>query len=457
MEQDLLSKRGATYSDRPRLVVANELALKGMHILLRPYDDGYKCKFLLFPFDTLQANLLQIVHHKMQAPLLTSRSSNLYRPLQDLESKQLLYDLLATSSNEKGIDAHEPLERATASAIYALIYGFRLLTGKEWELKRAHDVQAEFSQLVRVGAYIVDTFPILNDLPLPTFLSPWKKDAASHFEAQKSLHMENLERGIQSPGYNFSKEMRQSVESIGMPDVELAFDLGIVADAALDTTTSTMDWFLVAWISEGHRFVSKAQAYIDKVVGRERLPSYEDRTGLVYIDAIVEEIMRWRPIGAGGVPHYIKSEDSYEGYRIPAGSIVLANHWAVSRDPIFGAQVDAFVPERWLGNDGELKELPVVGFGYGRRACTGRYIARNSLFLQIARMLWAFDVEPGLGVTVDPMAATDGLVSGPLPFRARFRPRGPWVNDIVGRDCDMRDIDIVNVLDKIGAERMSKS
>jgi hypothetical protein len=40
---ELLSKRGATYSDRPRLVMAGELATKNKHILLRPYDEGYKC------------------------------------------------------------------------------------------------------------------------------------------------------------------------------------------------------------------------------------------------------------------------------------------------------------------------------------------------------------------------------------------------------------------------------
>lgn len=42
--QDLLARRGAIYSDRPRLVLAGELALKGMHLLLMPYDTQYKGK-----------------------------------------------------------------------------------------------------------------------------------------------------------------------------------------------------------------------------------------------------------------------------------------------------------------------------------------------------------------------------------------------------------------------------
>jgi cytochrome P450 len=37
----------------------------------------------------------------------------------------------------------------------------------------------------------------------------------------------------------------------------------------------------------------KAQAEIDAVVGPHRLPDFEDRPSLLYINAIVKESMRW--------------------------------------------------------------------------------------------------------------------------------------------------------------------
>jgi cytochrome P450 len=37
----------------------------------------------------------------------------------------------------------------------------------------------------------------------------------------------------------------------------------------------------------------KAQAEIDAVVGPHRLPDFEDRASLLYIDAIVKESIRW--------------------------------------------------------------------------------------------------------------------------------------------------------------------
>lgn len=46
----------------------------------------------------------------------------------------------------------------------------------------------------------------------------------------------------------------------------------------------------------------KAQAQIDAVVGRDRLPTFGDRERLPYIEAMVKEVHRWRPVGPVGVP-----------------------------------------------------------------------------------------------------------------------------------------------------------
>ena len=48
--------------------------------------------------------------------------------------------------------------------------------------------------------------------------------------------------------------------------------------------------------------VRRAQAQLDAVVGRNRLPSFNDRRQLPYIDAIIKEVVRWRPVGPVGLP-----------------------------------------------------------------------------------------------------------------------------------------------------------
>ena len=40
----------------------------------------------------------------------------------------------------------------------------------------------------------------------------------------------------------------------------------------------------------------KAQAEIDDVVGRDRLPTFADYEDLPYIRALVREVLRWNPV-----------------------------------------------------------------------------------------------------------------------------------------------------------------
>lgn len=63
----------------------------------------------------------------------------------------------------------------------------------------------------------------------------------------------------------------------------------------------------------------KAQHEIDGVVGRDRLPTYDDWDSLPYTEAILREVLRWRPVLPLGVPHRVTADDIYKGYLIPKG------------------------------------------------------------------------------------------------------------------------------------------
>jgi cytochrome P450 len=41
---------------------------------------------------------------------------------------------------------------------------------------------------------------------------------------------------------------------------------------------------------------AKAQAEIDRVVGKDRLPDFDDRPALPYLDAVLRETLRWFPV-----------------------------------------------------------------------------------------------------------------------------------------------------------------
>lgn len=46
----------------------------------------------------------------------------------------------------------------------------------------------------------------------------------------------------------------------------------------------------------------KAQAEIDAIIGRKRLPDFNDYDSLPYINAVVKETLRWQPVVPVGEP-----------------------------------------------------------------------------------------------------------------------------------------------------------
>ncbi|KAJ5172109.1 hypothetical protein N7492_004702 [Penicillium capsulatum] len=148
--------------------------------------------------------------------------------------------------------------------------------------------------------------------------------------------------------------------------------------------------------------VLQAQNELDEVVGSNRPPEFSDFPQLPYITAFVNETLRWRPITPAGVPHASSAEDTFMGYRIPEGATIVATYWPLDLDEETFHDPFEFRPERWIvGGD-----LPFSPFGFGRRACPAQNLARNSLNIVIARILWAFQIgsvcENGHKAKVDP-------------------------------------------------------
>lgn len=46
----------------------------------------------------------------------------------------------------------------------------------------------------------------------------------------------------------------------------------------------------------------RAQMEIDHIVGKERLPNVDDKQKLVYISALIKEVLRWAPVAPLGSP-----------------------------------------------------------------------------------------------------------------------------------------------------------
>lgn len=72
---------------------------------------------------------------------------------------------------------------------------------------------------------------------------------------------------------------------------------------SFQTVSSVQAFFLaMALYPEVQR---RAQAEIDAVVGKDRLPDFSDRDALPYVNALVKETMRWNLVIPMGTPSSI--------------------------------------------------------------------------------------------------------------------------------------------------------
>jgi cytochrome P450 len=62
------------------------------------------------------------------------------------------------------------------------------------------------------------------------------------------------------------------------------------------------------------------------VVGSDRRSDIGDMGNLPYVNVVIYEILRWRPITPLGIPHAVTQDDEYTGFHIPRGTMLLANN-----------------------------------------------------------------------------------------------------------------------------------
>lgn len=450
---ELLNKRSLNYSHRPRMPMASDLLYKGDHMLIRPFDDKYRA------------------HRKNMGPVLTKPASRKVVPLLDMESIASLRQLLdfCEGSEKERLDAREyvkhvkdqsksldgycavvkALHRFTASMSYMLVYGFRIETGREPELTEAHLIEKRFAEAMKPGVWPCDVIPALNYLP--AWLAPWKRTAERWYEFEKNHHMKSIEKAKNTHSWNWTKALMGSKAARGLGDVSLAYDVGVLNDAGLDTTVQTLEMFIMAAVANPEK-MKIAQDELDRVVGLDRLPGIEDEKELPYLSAVIEEVLRWRPILMGGIPHSNLQEDFFMGYRIPRYSVVVPNYWSINMDEKVYKDAHLFVPERWLENP----SLPAhVGFGFGRRVCMGEHIARAALFLVVSRLLWAFEIKKeldgaGKEIEVDTFDLSDYFLVRPNPFPLRLEVRHGRVRKAVDTAWEDIEKDPDAVMDQVG-------
>ncbi|KAJ5660567.1 hypothetical protein N7507_007018 [Penicillium longicatenatum] len=446
---ELFSRRSQWYSNRPASVsmemITGASPGRSRFTLMHDYDDHLK------------------LHHRILSPSLGAPAAPQYQPMMELESKQLLVDLLravqqCSDGTTISTDTVYPLlERAQSGVILALHYSLRIAHFEDPILHEIIEMQTKVTHIA-ANPGLPDFIPALRYLP--AFLSPWKRAADKLYAEQVDLYMRLFHHGRVSAGWNATKQALSTAKKYApadspVEDLDIAFTLATSTQGGMETSPRQMLWLFIAALYKPP-LMNRAHCVLDEVVGRDRLPCFADRAKLGFIDAIMHEMFRWRPISPGSIPRRADRDDEFGGTKFKKGVTIMANAWSIGRDekvfdPTLGDPSE-FIPERWLRQDenGDEKlrtDLPLPVFGQGRRICQGRRVAIDGTFMQLACLLWAFDIEPADGEEVDPWAmVVEGFMTMPKELRFKLKPRGMWVQEVVAREWETAEKSLDKVM-----------
>ncbi|KAJ3818543.1 cytochrome P450 [Lentinula raphanica] len=433
---EILERRSAMYSHRPRHIVCEYLGGD----MAMPFT-GYTRTW---------QNMRRATHE-----VLNNQAAVQYHPVQTEEAVILVQKLLFDHSST----LREKLN-ASAATMLSVIYGRKSVNASflpsSQEGKPAVTVSASpdkllltsdilqslanighrFTSSVYPGSYLVDAFPILEHVP--EFLAPWKRDAMRDRKDMSKAFQTYYEEALKNDDNRESLCARLTDTSLGgnLTDEEKWWVTGVVSVAALETTSTTLAYFIFA-MTLYPEVQQKAHEELDRVIGRTQNPNFSDMMNLPYIRAVVKEILRWNPPLPVVVPRIALEDDRYGDYFIPKGAAVFENLWGMNYDKeVYGPDVEDFRPERFLQQTEKGDELEIKpeyenedghsSYGFGRRKCVGKHVADNALFIGICTILWAVDIKP-VECKIDLARHTLDTVKipkSPIPeFQCKFVPR----------------------------------
>nr|AGN04281.1 cytochrome P450 [Oryzias melastigma] len=343
------------------------------------------------------------------------------------EATELVEIFLKLSSQGQYFNPAHEVTVAAANVICALCFG-RRYGHDDVEFRALLHQMDQFGQTVGAGS-LVDVMPWLQFFPNPvrTTFRNFKRLNQEFFTFVKSKvdeHRETFDPEI-------TRDMSDAViRGISEADVELTDDYteSTVTDligAGMDTVSTALHW-IVLLLAKHPDIQRKLHELIDRVVGRDRLPSVEDRPHMPYLDAFIYETMRFTSFVPVTIPHSTTSDVSVNGLSIPKDTVVFVNQFSVNHDPLIWRDPQVFDPSRFIDESGSLdRDLTnnVLIFSAGKRRCIGDQVAKVEIFLFFAILLHqcSFEKCPDQDFSLN---YSYGLTLKPWDYRVTAKLRG---------------------------------
>ncbi|KAK7047633.1 hypothetical protein VNI00_006401 [Paramarasmius palmivorus] len=443
---DLLEKRSRIYSSRPPAPMTCDLMGWDWNLGFQPYDATVLIYILAVHIGERWRQ-----HRRLFLKAFNREAAKKFRPIELDATHHLLARLL---EDPAAFLSH--LKHHAAQVVMSVAYGLEIQTHDDPYVALAEDAIVPLFEALVPGTFLVDSIPSLRHVP------SWLPGAGFQQKAREgknlALRMLNepfdASKKLIASGHNhpsFVASLLQTVnenEDFEAQETLIRETAGGMYLAGSDTTVAALATFIFA-MAISPEVQRKAREEIDRVVQAMKLPTFEDEESLPYATALVWEVLRWQNVTPIGVPHCIEDEDEYMGYRIPAGSVVISNVWAILHDEVRGrlflltevnAKIEPLSRAFRIQAGKVLEEWEDQPFSQGSivcgafvpdekfsRVCPGRHMAYPAVWIAIVSMLKTLDISKAIdedGNIIELVfVPNDAINGGPRPFECSIKPR----------------------------------
>ncbi|XP_047049966.1 cytochrome P450 78A9-like [Lolium rigidum] len=325
-----------------------------------------------------------------------------------------------------GVEVRQVLRRASLHNVMWSVFGRRYDLGVDSEEVR------ELGQLVDEGYDLLGQLNWSDHLPwLARFDLQSTRARCSRLVPRVNRFVGRIidgHRASPSAVKDFTDVLLSLDGADALADADMTAVLWEMVFRGTDTVAVLMEWVLARLVL--HRDVqARVHDELDRVVGRHRAVAESDAASLVYLHAVIKEVLRLHPPGPLLSWARLATSDVHvDGFLIPAGTTAMVNMWAITHDPDVWADPLDFLPERFLATS----EVSVMGsdlrlapFGAGRRSCPGKSLAMATVAFWLATLLHELEFLPAAddGVRLDEKLRLSCEMAAPLAVTTR--PRRP--------------------------------
>ena len=224
------------------------------------------------------------------------------------------------------------------------------------------------------------------------------------------------------PLYN---KVTEGAGSERITEKDLVYVLADLVGAAFETIANTLSWALML-VAAHPDWQVVLQSEIDSVVGKDRLPSLNDRDKLPTVNAALYEVLRMSCVVPISLPHTTTQDTQLRDYNIPKGTFVFVNLWGIHHDPRHWKAPYEFNPRRFLQSNGNFfvpKHESFIPFSTGGRSCLGERLAKDELFVFLAAIIQRFHLRLVQNENANDFNGEYRLSLAPKPYLLQIKER----------------------------------